>query len=218
MSVLLKRCAVMISAVAAVLLAGCSPSSSAPSAASNPSGSPAASQPAAPPQVVAAKEAFWPMYKEAHSWAADVVVMRITEKELPGFRNEAGKAGMWEAVFASPSLHKYRIFKYSIATVSPDIYKGVVAGLVLPWGGATRDAMPVDLSLFTVDSDAAYTAGAAQAADWLKKNPGKELSALEIGDTYKFQGPVWYLMWGSKQSGYATFVDASTGKVLNHKS
>ncbi len=216
MSISGKRCAVSVSAVAVLLLAGCSRTSSAPTAAANPAGGPSA-QTVAAPQVVPAKEAFWPMYKEAHSWAGDAEVMRVTAKVLPGFRNEAGKAGMWEAVFASPSLHKYRIYTYSIATAPPDVYKGVVAGLEMAWGGPTRDAMPVDLSSFNVDSDAAYSAGAAQAADWLKKNPGKEIAAVEIGDTYKFQDPVWYLMWGTKQSGYATFVDASSGKVLKGK-
>ncbi len=141
MSISGKRCAVSVSAVAVLLLAGCSRTSSAPTAAANPAGGPSA-QTVAAPQVVPAKEAFWPMYKEAHSWAGDAEVMRVTAKVLPGFRNEAGKAGMWEAVFASPSLHKYRIYTYSIATAPPDVYKGVVAGLEMAWGGPTRDTIP----------------------------------------------------------------------------
>jgi hypothetical protein len=196
----------------ALVLAGCSSSSQPASPAAQP-----AAQPAAAPEIFTAKTAFWPMYKEAHNWANDVVVVRLTAKPVPGFQNQAGKAAMWEAVFASPSLKTYRTYTNSIAAAPPDIFKGVVAGLAMPWGGATRDAMAIDLSLFTVDSDAAFTAASADAADWLKKKPGKELSALELGDSYKFQGPVWYAMWGTKTSGYATFVDASTGKVLKHK-
>jgi hypothetical protein len=196
----------------AILLAGCSSSSqpAAPSAQT-------ATQPAAAPDIVTAKTAFWPMYKEAHSWANDVVVIRLTAKPVPGFQNHAGKAALWEAVFASPSLKTYRIFTNSIASVPPNIFKGVTAGLALSWAGATRDAMPIDLSLFTVDSDAAFTAASADAADWLKKNPGKDLAALELGDTWKFPGPVWYVMWGTKTSGYATFIDASTGRVLKRR-
>jgi len=75
--------------------------------------------------------------------------------------------------------------------------------------------MPIDVTLFNVDSDAAYTAAAGAATDWLKNNPGKGLSAFEVGDTSKFQVPVWYVMWGTKTAGYATIVDASTGKVLH---
>jgi len=213
MSPVLKQCAIRAMAVAVLLLAGCSQSTT-PSAGND---SQAAKQPTGPPELVTAKTAFWPMYTSARSWTPDLVMIRLTPKEVPGFKNEAGKAAMWQVAFASPSLHQYRIYSYAIASVAPDIYKGVVAGLRLPWGGVTRDAMPVELSSFNIDSDAAYQTAAADAAGWLKKNPGKEPSSFELGNTYRFQAPVWYLMWGDKKSGYVAFVDANTGKVLNKK-
>ena len=212
MTMWLRQYAVAVPAFAVLLFAGCSHSSSTPA---NPSAS--AAQPAAPPELVTAKTAFWSMYKGAHSWAPDVVVLSETAKEVPGFKNDAGKAAMWEAVFASSSLHQLRTFTYSIADVPPNIDKGVAEGLEQPWAGATRDAMPIDTTLFNIDSDAAYTAAAADAADWLKKNPGKSLSTFAIFDTWKFQVPFWYVMWGTKDAGYAAFVDASTGKVLRRK-
>lgn len=214
MSTLFRQCALSAAAVAVLLLAGCAQSTTNASAGNPPE---AVTKPAGPPQIVAARTAFWPMYTAAHSWAPDVVLLSLTAKEVAGFKNEAGKAALWEGAFASPSLREYRVYTYSIADVPPDLFKGVVAGLERPWGGITRDAMPVDLSEFTVDSDAAYQAAAGDAADWLRKNPGKPLSSFAIGDTYKFPGPVWYLMWGNKSSGYAALVDASTGKVLKHK-
>jgi hypothetical protein len=200
-------------ALATALLAGCASSTSSPSATTETA--PAAR---AVPQVITAKTAFWEMYKTAHAWSSDAEPIRITAREVPGYRNEGGKAGMWEAVFGSPSLGSYRTFTYAIVDAPPSISKGVAAGLAIPWKGATRDAMPIETSMFSIDSDAAYTAAAADAATWMKNNPGKEISDFEIGDTYKFSTPVWYVMWGSKSAGYATIVDASSGKVLStHK-
>jgi hypothetical protein len=213
MSPVLKQCTIRAVAVAVLLLAGCSQSTN-PSTGNE---SQAAKQPTGPPELVTAKTAFWPMYTSARSWSPDLTMIRLTPKEVPGFKNEAGKAAMWQAAFASPSLHQYRIYSYAIAAVAPDIHKGVVAGLRLPWGGVTRDAMPVELSSFNIDSDAAYQTAAAGAAAWLKKNPGKEPSSIELGNTYRFQAPVWYLVWGDKKSGYVAFVDANTGKLLNKK-
>ncbi len=69
------------------------------------------------------------MYTSARSWTTDLVTLKLIAKEVPGFKNEAGKAAMWEATFGSPSLHQYRVYSYSIAAVPPDIFKGVVAGL-----------------------------------------------------------------------------------------
>jgi hypothetical protein len=198
-------------ALAAALLAGCSSSTSTPTAAAAPA-------PVAAPEVITAKTAFWEMYKTAHAWSSDAEPIRITAREVPGYKNEGGKAGMWEAVFGSPSLGSYRTFTYAIVDAPPSISKGVAAGLAIPWKGATRDAMPIDTSMFSIDSDAAYTAAAADAASWIKNNPGKEVSDLEIGDTYKFSTPVWYIVWGTKSAGYASIVDASSGKVLSaHK-
>jgi hypothetical protein len=156
------------------------------------------------------------MYKTAHAWASDAQPMRLTMKEVPGYKNAAGKAGMWEAVFGSASLRSYRTFTYSIAD-APPISKGVATGLALAWNGPTRDAMPIDTSMFSVDSDAAYAAAATDAAEILKKQPKLDVTEFEAGDTYKFSTPVWYILWGTKKAGYAAIVDASSGKVMKLK-
>lgn len=212
MKAVLKPWIVSAVAVATLFFAGCTKSAT-------PAGGGAgtAAAPASPPAPVSAKSAFGPMYKSARVWAGDVELLQLAPKEVPGFMNEAGKAAQWNATFASPSRHKYRVDSYAIATVPPDVRKGAVSGLPLPWAGATRDAMPIDLSTFTIDSDRAYTAGVEDAAAWLKKNPDKKLSTIELQNSYRFHVPVWTMLWGDKKSGYLVFVDASTGKVLKAK-
>ena len=199
-------------AIAPLLLAGCSKSTSS----SSNEAPPTAQAPAATtaPEIVSGKTAFWEMYKTAHAWASDAEAMRVTEKDVPGYPSKDGKAGEWEAVFGSPSLRSYRVITYAIVDVPPTIAKGVAAGMVLPWGGPNRDAMPIDITSFNIDSDAAYAAAATDAAAWLKANPGKPIGALEVGETYKFPDPVWYVQWGTKAAGYAVLVDANSGKVL----
>jgi len=203
-----------VAALAVLLLSGCSSSSN--NASSEPA---AAAAPAAvaTPQIVSAKTAFWEMYKTAHAWASDAEPIRITMKDVPGYKNTGGKAGMWEAVFGSNSLRSYRTFTYAIVDAPPSISKGVAAGLALPWAGASRDAMPIDTSMFNIDSDAAYAAAATDAAETLSKQPKLVVTDFEAGDTYKFPMPVWYILWGTKKAGYAAIVDASTGKVLKGK-
>lgn len=199
-------------AIAVVLLAGCSQSTT-PSG----TGEPTANAPAGPPELVTAKTAFWPMYKSAMTWSSDVQVMRISQKDLPGFKNQAGKAAMWDVVFASPSKHQYRVYTYAIATVLPDIHKGPSAGLSLAWGGQSRDAMPIDVTSFNTDSDAAYQTAAADAAPWVAKYPDKPLTSVELGSNYDFKAPVWYVAWGDKKAGYIALVDASSGTLYKNK-
>ena len=213
MSAPLERCVVSAMTVAVLLLAGCSQTTK-PAVSLE---TVAAKESKAPPEPVTAKTAFWAMYTPARQWAKDLVLLRLTPKDVPGYKNEAGKAAMWQATFASPGEHQYRVYSYAIAAAPPDIYKGVITRLPAPWGGGTRDTMPIDLSLFNVDSDAAYQAAAASAADWLKTNPTKTLSSIDLGQTFKIPGPAWYLVWGSNKSGYGVFVDANSGKVLKGK-
>jgi hypothetical protein len=199
-------------AVALLLAAGCSGST-----ATSDQGAGATASPAGPAQTITAKTAFGKIYPSARAWAADAEFLTEKPDDLAGFKNEQGKAAMWEAGFGSQSLHQYKVYTYAVATVLPDVHRGVSANLALPWHGDTRDAMSVDLSLFSVDSDAAYQAAATEAAPWLAKNPDKKLS-LVLGRTFKFGGPVWLVTWGDvKQGGYAVFVDASSGKVYKSK-
>ena len=209
----LKQFSVSVVAVAALLLAGCSQSTKVAASAE----SAGAKAPASPVELVTAKTAFTPMYKAAMAWSSDIQILHIMPKDVPGFKNEAGKAAMWEATFASPSLHKLRVYTYAITTVLPEIHKGASSGLPLPWAGQTRDAMPIDLSRFSVDSDAAYHAAAVDAGAWTAKNPSKTLASLELGSTFKFQSPVWYVAWGDKKSGYVALVDANSGNVYKNR-
>lgn len=213
MGVLLNRTSVSAVAVAMFLFAGCSQSNQ--TAASGPSS--AASTPVGPPAMVTAQTAFWPMVKAAQAWASDAEPMKVAPKDVPGFTNDGGKAAMWQATFGSPAKHQFRVYSYAIASVPPDVQKGVSAGLAQPWGGQTRDAMPIDTTVFTVDSDAAYKAAAAEAAVWTAKNPGKPPTSLELGSTFALHAPVWYVSWGNKQNGYIALVNASTGETFKSR-
>ncbi|MGH9696899.1 MAG: hypothetical protein ACRD5Z_22325, partial [Bryobacteraceae bacterium] len=57
-----------------------------------------------------AKTAFWPMYTSARTWTTDFVILKVESKDVPGFKNENGKAAMWQATFASPSRQEYRTY------------------------------------------------------------------------------------------------------------
>lgn len=213
MSTSLKHSVISSVALAALLVAGCAKSTT-PLVSPDTADAKATTTPA---EVVTAKTAFGPLYKSARSWSPDVQVLRMTPKEVPGFKNAEGKAAMWEAVFASANKQQYRVYTYSVATVLPEIHRGTSANPALAWAGPSRDAMPIDLALFNVDSDAGYQAAVADAATWLKKNPGEQLVAFELGSNYKFRAPVWYASWGDKKNGYIAFVDATSGKVYKSK-
>ena len=166
-----------------------------------------------PGQPVAGKTAFWEMYKSAHNWSKDLVPLALESKKVPGVKIEGGNAVMWSATFGSPTRREARTFSYSVVGHAPDIYKGVTVGKSIPWGGPTSDALPFSTSDYVVDSDAAFKTASERAAKWLSKHPDEEVS-MALGNAARFQGPVWYLLWGNSKSGYAVYVSAKNGAVL----
>jgi len=170
-------------------------------------------EPAKPAEPVAAQTAFYEMYKPARTWAPDLLVLSLLGNEVPSVKSEAGKFPMWTAVFVSPSRREARTFTYSVVDDGTTIHKGVDAGGAQSWTGATPKSSPFQTTGFVVDSDDAYKTAYAKAEAWVKKHPGKKV-AFSLGSAARFPAPVWFIIWGDTKSGYAVYVNATTGTVI----
>lgn len=170
-------------------------------------------EPAQAPEAVTAQRAFYEMYKPARAWATDLLALSLTSGEAPIIKNEDGKAGLWTAIFVSPSRKEARRFTYAVVDSGADIRKGVNVSGALVWGGATPASKPFSNSEFAVDSDAAYKSAFENAAGWLKKHPNQK-PTFRLGNASRFAAPVWYVMWGTSKNGYAAIVNATTGTIV----
>src|SRR5258708_38930784 len=195
--------------VATLLLAACS---EAPKAEAKDE-TEAKKEPAKAPETITAQREFYEMYKPARAWATDLLALSVASGEAPNIKNEDGKAGMWTAVFVSPSRKEARSFTYAVVDNGADIRRGVNISNVLTWSGATPTSKPFSNSEFAVDSDAAYKVAVEKAADWLKKHPNQK-ATMRLGNASRFAAPVWYVMWGTTKNGYAALVNATTGPIV----
>ena len=203
-----------IVAVAALAIVGCSEAPK-PAAPETKTTAEVKKEPPKPAEPVLAQAAFYAMYKPARQWAADVLPLSLVSGEVTGIKNEGGKAGVWTAVFVSPSRREARTFYYAVADEGEIITRGVSAGGSQPWSGATAKSKAFQSTEFMINSDAAYNTAAAKAEAWLKKHPN-EKPAFALGSSSRFPRPVWFILWGNNKSGYAAYVDATTG-VLDPK-
>ncbi|HEY3442704.1 MAG TPA: hypothetical protein VGK29_18225 [Paludibaculum sp.] len=197
------------SVAAAIVLTGCS---SAPPPATK--AETKAVEPAKPAEAVAARSAYFEMYKAARAWAPDLLALTLKSGEVPSIKNEGGHAGAWIAVFVSPSRKEARTFTYAVAGNGADLSKGINVSDKQNWGGATPAAKAFANGEFSIDSDIAYTTATGPAGAWLKTHPGAKATML-LGNSARFPGPVWYIMWGTSKDGYAVYVNATTGAVIN---
>jgi hypothetical protein len=200
---------------AAIGFAGCSSEPATTTATTTDADAAAKKAPAGPPVPIAAKAAFWEMYTPAHAWAGDLLPISVKAGEVAGVKNGDGKAGVWTAVFVSPSQRAQRKYVYSVADQLPDITKGVKAERAEPWAGPTNAVMTFRTADFTVDSDAAYKTAAEKAADWLKvKDNAEKPVTVSLGADSRFPAPVWVILFGTTKSGFMGIVNASTGTIV----
>ena len=171
--------------------------------------------PVIPTGPITAMTAYYEMYKVARNDAPDIQTASLTGNDVEGTKSEEGKYPMWTAVFVSAS--KGQAYTYTYTTVeSGRSLRGINSGGTMRWAGANRDAEPFSNSDFSIDSDAAYKAAFEKAGDWTKKNADKPITTFALGQTSRFAAPTWYIVWGNaKTGGFAVFVNAATGKVLN---
>jgi len=170
-------------------------------------------EPEKAPEAVTAQRAFYELYKPARAWATDLLALSVVSGEVPNIKNEDGKAGLWTAIFVSPSRKEARSFTYAVTDSGSEFRKGVNVSNALLWTGATKTSKPFSNHEFAVDSDAAYKAASEKAAGWLKKHPNMK-ATFRLGNASRFPAPVWYIMWGTTKNGYAALVNATTGAVL----
>lgn len=165
-----------------------------------------------PSEPVSGKTAFYEMYKPARAWAADLLPLSLASGDVAGMKTEAGKAAMWTAVFVSPSRREARTCSYSVIDQGANIHKGVTVGGAELWSGPTPKSRPFQITEFMVDSDVVYKTALERAGAWAKKHPDKGVT-FYLGNTSRFPAPVWYVLWGNNKSGYAVFVNATTGAI-----
>lgn len=169
--------------------------------------------PVIPTGSILALTAYYEMYKIARTWAPDVQTASLTGSDAGGVKGAEGKYPMWTAVFVSASKQMAATYTYSTVEDGRTL-RGFNNIGSKRWAGATQDAEPFANSDFHVDSDAAWKAASEKAKDWLAKNPDKEITAFALGQAARFPVPMWYILWGTRTSGYAAFVNATTGKIF----
>ena len=206
-----KPLATTVAVLAALVLAACSQAPTATEAKTE-----TAPKKEAPAGPVTAQTAFFEMYKPARAWAPDFMLLGMDSNEVPGITSAGGKFGMWTAVLVSPSMSQARTFTYSVVSSGNDIHKGVDVSPAQTWSGATQASRPFQTMDFATDSDAAYKVAFAKAESWVKEHPDKKV-AFTLANASRFPTPVWYIVWGTKTSGYSVLVSATTGQEVKAK-
>ena len=173
-------------------------------------------EPPKPAEPVSGQSALFKMYQKARtSWAQDAQVVTLNSIHVPEVAAAPGKAGAWQATFASTSLGKTQTLTYSVVEQEGNLHQGVFSSGEGSWSGRQGQNTSFDIRAASTDSEAAYKAADAKAADYDKTHPGMSISFL-LEKIDQYPTPVWRVIWGESvgTSNFSIYVNAANGEYL----
>src|SRR3954463_3803806 len=134
--------------------------------------SPSESKPAFQPSYITGREALQKMYIAARSWSVDTKPYRLESQPTKDANGQDGKAGIWQAGFASPSKREVKMFNWSgiKADGAPD--PGINSRPADTYNPANTYTQIFDIAFLKVDSVKAQEVAQKHGGDKiLKKSP-----------------------------------------------
>ncbi len=168
------------------------------------------------PEPVTALKAFYAIFGNARSWAADIQVLEIKSIDLDAKHMcKEGKCWAWSVNLVSPSKGKLKNFTYSVIEAEGNLHQGVFSSLEESWRGPSGPDKPFLMQALKKDSTDAYKAAAAKSVEYMKKHPDMPV-VYEISLTSKYGLPAYRVIWGESvsSSAYSILVGASTGEYV----
>jgi len=194
----------LFTALAAVLLIGCSESPKTAAKKKEP----------VKLEPVTGRQAFQQMYPAARGWAPDALPLQLKSLQLTEVKAEPGKAGAWQCIFVSPGRGKSKLYTWSAIEAEGNLHQGVFAGQEDSWTEA-RQAKPFLIAAIKTDSDEAYETAVKKSAEYMKKYPDKTINFF-LEQTPRYPNLAWRVIWGESvgTSDYSIYIDATTGTFL----
>lgn len=190
-------------AVLALMLGGCSSTSTAP----------AAKKEVKPAEPIGGQTGIFYMYQAARQWNKDAQILNVENVNIDSVKPDAGKYGAWRGTFVSLTAKTQKTFTYSVAEEGT-IRKGTYMGSESIYApkAATR---VIPIQKVKVDTPAALEIAKKELKAVLDKNPEAPIQFI-MEWTYQTPNPVWRVVVGPSvsQSLGSVYVDADTGKFV----
>lgn len=190
-------------AVFALMLGGCSSTSTAP----------AAKKEVKPVEPIGGQSALFYMYQAARQWKSDAQILTVENMNMDAVKPVDGKYGAWRATFVSLTSKSQRVFTYGVQEEGA-IRKGTYSGSEAVYAARPR-VFPIPIQKVKVDTPAALETARKELKPIIDKNPDQPIQYL-MEWTYQTPNPAWRVYVGSSVSASlgSVYVDADTGKFL----
>ncbi len=200
--------ALVLCALLALLLAGCSSESNKPE------------EPAKPenkgPELITARSAFQKLYIAARGWNQDARPYRLSSVTTSDGNGHDGKWAVWMANFGSPATQRAIGYTWSGSTAPGAASQGVNRGTEDSYTPSNASTQVWDMAFLKIDSDQALAEAQKHGGDkLLEKAPDTPVSFV-CDWNHNTNELIWHVIYGSsRESAKLTVsVNASTGAFI----
>jgi hypothetical protein len=207
----MKRASSCFIVVLIGLMVGCSSEPTKPAAENKP----AETKPDFEPTYATGREALQKMYIAARSWSADAKPYRLESQSTKDANGQDGKAGLWQAGFASPAKRQVKMFSWSGIKAEGAPEPGIESRPADTYNPANTYTQIFDIAFLKKDTTDAFDAAQKHGGDKItKKKPDTEIFYVLEWDG-RGGKLFWRVLYGaSRDPQLAIDVDASTGLYL----
>ncbi len=173
-------------------------------------------KPAFQPSYETGREALQKMYIAARSWSADVKPYRLESQPTKASNGQDGKAGIWQAGFASPAKRELKLFSWSGVKADDAPEPGINSRPADTYNPANTSTQIFDFAFLKIDSPQAFEEAQKHGGDKItKKSPDTQVFYDLEWDGRK-NSLYWRVLYGESKNDpkLAVDVDASTGLFL----
>jgi hypothetical protein len=190
-------------AVLALMLGGCSSTSTVP----------AAKKEVKAAVPIGGQSGIFFMYSAARQWKSDAQILSVENVNLDSVKPADGKYGAWRATFVSLTAKSQKVFTYGVVEEGA-IRKGIYGGNEVTYAPKPLVRV-IPIQKVKVDTPAALETAGKELKAVIEKNPEAPVQFI-MEWTQLTMNPVWRVVIGPSvsQSLGSVYVDADTGKIV----
>jgi hypothetical protein len=199
---------VLLAALALLFITGCTSQPTQPAQPEKP-------QPKTP-DFDTGRVAFQKMYIAARGWARDAQPFRLQSDITADSKGKDGKADVWRAWFASPSMRSTKPFIWSGTDASDAPPRGVNPGAEDSYSPSNTSTQVFDIAFLKVDSDAALQTSQKHGGDKVLETTPDTPIFYVLDWSHASNQLIWHVIYGTDRDSakLRVEVDASSGDFI----
>jgi len=167
-------------------------------------------------ETITGRSGFQKLYIAARGWNADAKPYQLESSVTSDGNGHDGKAAIWRASFASPSMRSEKTYTWSgsIAEGAPE--QGVNPGIEDSYSASNASTQVFDMGFLKIDSDQAFNTAQKHGGDKiLEKDPNTPVFYL-CDWNHNTNELVWHVIYGASRDDakLTVSVNASTGEFI----